>query len=263
MIQNPWGASCVYFESCDSTMTEARRLAEGGSPCGTVALSDFQRQGRGRGERRDWQAAAGKNLLFTLYLSFEDFTRIPKLLTLRAGLAVSRAIEGCAPALAGRIRVKWPNDVMIRDEGHRCGKKTAGILTESDGRRVFIGCGVNVQRQDFYALPRATSIGNALSGQMPQRLSRQPPLSRDKLLEKILRELHAVLAEDNILPRLNERLYLKGDVVCFVVGAAASTSSSVTGRLEGLGPQGELLITPAGETAARAFWTGELCSAFP
>jgi hypothetical protein len=57
--------------------------------------------------------------------------------------------------------------------------------------------------------------------------------------------------------RIEERLYKKGERVCFARGAAGS-GNEVAGTLSGVGPGGELLIIPDGETEAWSFITGEL-----
>ncbi|GHU16267.1 hypothetical protein FACS1894163_05300 [Spirochaetia bacterium] len=272
-LSNPFGAAIyttgapVYHAAVvSSTMDEARLLAEQGLPHGTVISADFQEAGRGRVRGRPWLADRGKNLFFTILLRYPKIEMIPQAITLKTGLAIAEAVEDFAPPLAGRVQVKWPNDIMIGSGG--CARKIAGILTEGDGTRVFIGIGVNVAQTEFppELRSRAGSIALALgtlgSG-APEQLSAE---SRFSLLEKILARLYAELetaedggSRDSWRERLTERLYRKGEQVCFVDGAADS-GREVTGRLAGIGDGGELLIVPDGETAARAFVTGELNS---
>jgi hypothetical protein len=77
-------------------------------------------------------------------------------------------------------------------------------------------------------------------------------------LEEILLRLYAELTGGNgWRRRLEERLYRRGEEVTFIDGAAGS-ENAVGGRLAGIGPAGELLIVPRGETEARSFITGEL-----
>ncbi|GHV05455.1 hypothetical protein FACS189485_12450 [Spirochaetia bacterium] len=266
-LSNPFGAAIhttgapVYHAAVvSSTMDEARLLAEQGLPHGTVISADFQEAGRGRVRGRPWLADRGKNLFFTILLRYPKIEMIPQAITLKTGLAIAEAIEDFAPPLSGRVQVKWPNDIMAGD------RKIAGILTEGDGTRVFIGIGVNVAQTGFppELRSRAGSIALALgrvgSG-VPEPL---PAESRFSLLEKILARLYEELetvedggSQDSWRERLTERLYRKGEQVCFVDGAADS-GREVTGRLAGIGEGGELLIVPEGETAAQAFVTGEL-----
>jgi BirA family biotin operon repressor/biotin-[acetyl-CoA-carboxylase] ligase len=252
-IPNPWGAPVYYRERLSSTMDEARRLAARGMPHGTVICAGLQEAGRGR-KRRPWAAAAGENLLFTVLLRYPGFSALPGALTLRAGLALSLAVEDFAPLLSGRIRVKWPNDLMIDSW------KAAGILTEGDGETVYIGIGVNVAQTVFPEAFRAkaTSLALALGDRGAAALG---PESRFLLLEKILprlyRELEPPETDASWRKRLTERLYHRGCPVRFFPGEADS-SRLVEGTLEGIGPEGELLITPRNAAGPVPFVTGEL-----
>jgi BirA family biotin operon repressor/biotin-[acetyl-CoA-carboxylase] ligase len=254
-LSSPFGAPVCHADTVSSTMDEARLLAEQGLPHGTVLTADFQEAGRGRLRNRPWLADRGKNLFFTILLRYPKIEAIPQAITLKTGLAIAQAIEVFAPALIGTVQVKWPNDIMAGGMGHT--RKIAGILTEGDGAWVFIGIGVNVAQTEFPAelRSRAGSIALALGTALPVE-------SRFSLLEKILIRLHAELELTEDYPptwreRLTERLYRKGEQVCFINGAADS-GKEITGRLTGIGDGGELLIIPDGKTEARAFVTGEL-----
>ena len=247
-IASPFGAPVFHEETVSSTMDIARVLAKQNEAHGTVITADFQEAGRGRQSRR-WSTERGKNLLFTILLRYEDIKSVPAALTLRTGLAVSIAIEDLAPSLRGSVFVKWPNDIMV------CFRKIAGILTESDGRNVCIGVGVNVAQTEFPddCRSKAGSIIQA-----------QPNLCEDArftLLERILARLHEEIeiARESFSwrERLTERLYKKGEMVTFISGAVDS-NSVVEGMLSGIGSGGELLIIPKGENIARAFVNGEL-----
>jgi BirA family biotin operon repressor/biotin-[acetyl-CoA-carboxylase] ligase len=269
-ITNAFGGPVYFEETVSSTMDLSRRLAAEGAPHGTALCAGFQEAGRGRTGGRTWLGDAGDNLFFTLLLRYGSFAGIPAALTLRTGLAVSLAIEGLLPPLAGRLRIKWPNDVLILlPQG---GRKTAGILCESDGSAVFIGIGVNVRQGGFPPglRRRATSLNLAM-GELA--LGALDGDLRFALLELILSRLRRELggaglseAGGDSIPgpgpgpdwraRLEERLYMKGERVRFIAGGA-DAGRPVEGLLRGVGPTGELLILlPGGET--RAFVTGEL-----
>jgi BirA family biotin operon repressor/biotin-[acetyl-CoA-carboxylase] ligase len=249
-LNNPFGAPIYHEETVSSTFDLAHSFAGQDAPHGTVATTDFQEAGRGR-LNRPWVTERGKSLIFTIILRYAGASYIPKALTLRTGLAVSLAVEDLAPALTGSVRVKWPNDVMIN------ARKAAGILTETDGKNVYIGVGVNVAQKEFpeqYRLKAGSIIHSC------------PALAenaRFTLLEKILLRLYQEI--ENQPPsmteawqeRLLDRLYKKGETVTFAEGAADS-ENLVEGVLSGLGPGGELLIIPKGEEKARAFINGEL-----
>jgi len=249
-LNNPFCAAIYHEETVSSTSDLARILAGQNEPHGTVITADFQEAGRGR-LNRPWVTERGKSLMFTIILRYADALSMPVALTLRTGLAVSLAIEDLAPALTGGpVQIKWPNDVMIN------ARKAAGILTETDGKNVFIGVGVNVAQEEFPEQYRykAGSIIHSF-----------PALSenaRFDLLEKILSRLYAEI--ENLSTesqawreRLLSRLYKKGESVTFAEGSANS-ENLVEGILSGLGPGGELLIVPKGEKKERSFITGEL-----
>jgi BirA family biotin operon repressor/biotin-[acetyl-CoA-carboxylase] ligase len=250
-IYSPFHAPVYHEETVASTMDVSRLLAAQGEPHGTVITADFQQAGRGRVRDRCWNMEKLTSLPFTILLRYPQIESIPAALTLRTGLAAARAIEDFAPALAGKVRIKWPNDIMID------ARKAAGILTEAGGGTVFIGIGVNMAQKQFPAAlqNKAVSIGLAAGINITSE-------KRFTLLEKILACLY-----DEIEPprgaaagwqsRLERRLYKKGEQVRFAEGAAGSEKIT-EGRLAGLGPGGELLIVPNGESVTRSFITGEL-----
>jgi BirA family biotin operon repressor/biotin-[acetyl-CoA-carboxylase] ligase len=259
-ILNPFDAPVYHEETVSSTMDVSRGLAAEGAPHGTVITADFQEAGRGRGRERLWDMDRG-NIPFTVLLRYGKIEAIPRALTLRTGLAVALAIEEFVPGLAGAVTVKWPNDIMIRAVFDAKAKKAAGILAEAEGGTVHIGIGINVAQSEFPLSLRdkATSISLAAGRQIV-------PEARFTLLEKILSRLYRELEapeekaggrSSDWRGRLEERLYKKGEQVCFIEGEAGS-DRIVEGCLAGIGPGGELLIVPRGETGARPFVTGEL-----
>ncbi|MCL2374589.1 MAG: biotin--[acetyl-CoA-carboxylase] ligase [Treponema sp.] len=257
-ICNPFDAPVYNEETVSSTMEVIRDLAAQNQPHGTVIAADFQEAGRGR-LNRSWVMDRGKNLMFSILLRYPAIPCIPAALTLKTGLAVSLAVEDIAPALQGRVMVKWPNDVMIcRPEG--LAAKAAGILTEGDGKNVYIGVGVNVAQEEFPQAHRWKA------GSIIQAVPALPENARVLLLEKILARLYAEIETPSPAPpcpaaswhqRLSQRLYKKGEQVVFAAGAADS-SSLVEGTLSGIGSGGELIIVPNGGTVEQAFLAGEL-----
>ena len=100
----------MHLRSVTSTQEVARDL-----PLGSVVVAEHQTAGRGRLDRR-WEAPPGTALLASFVLE-------PRaLLSLAAGVA---AAEACG----GRVRLKWPNDLMLGE------RKLGGILVEVSGAR--------------------------------------------------------------------------------------------------------------------------------
>lgn len=109
----------IRLGSVTSTQDVARDL-----PIGTIVVADHQEAGRGRAGR-SWDAAPGTALLVSFVL------RPNPLLSLAAGVA---AAEACGP----KVRLKWPNDLLLD------GRKLGGILVEASPARAVCGIGVNL-----------------------------------------------------------------------------------------------------------------------
>jgi len=249
-IRNPFNAPVYHEETVTSTMDLSRQFESSGGPHGTVATADFQTAGRGRGQNRNWQMNRGENLPFTILLRYPRLEDIPTALTLRTGLAISLAIEDFAPSLHSKVKIKWPNDIMID------GKKNVGILCEADGGNVHIGAGINVAQKEF-PLPlreKAISIAQAANKNIDchERFS-----LLEKILARLFEELNSPQNAADWKSRLEKRLYKIGEQVVFVEGEAGS-GKEVRGSLAGVGESGELLILVEGETQPRSFVTGEL-----
>jgi BirA family transcriptional regulator, biotin operon repressor / biotin---[acetyl-CoA-carboxylase] ligase len=273
-VRNPFGAPVYYRETVTSTMDEARLCKDGAS--GTVIAAGGQTAGRGR-SGRPWQTNSGESLSFTVVLHYGTVAAIPPCLTLRAGLAASRAIEDFAAfvqgaqvsPLAGRVLLKWPNDVMLQDLANRS-RKAVGILTEAEGGTVYLGMGVNITQKSFppEIQEKACSIAQIVSqingtDETFLTMSQQ----RFTLLELLLLRLYEEFQAAGSLASLGfieERLYMKGRRVTFISGqpeelsAASCTNPEKTeGILQGVNQKGEICITTdSGETIS--FITGEL-----
>jgi len=263
-IHNPFNAPVFYEETVTSTMEVSRLLAQDNAGHGTVITADFQEAGRGRIRGRKWEMEKGQALAFTVLLRF---AAIPTALGLRTGLAVALAIEDFAPTLSGKALIKWPNDILLPSvhdpqpspegegsplENKMSTLKAAGILAEADGCNVHIGIGVNVAQKQMpdFLRGKATSLSLATGLEYNEA-------DRFILLEKILSRLRDEIESDDWRERVEARLYKKGEQVCFAKGAADS-GQLMTGTLKGIGPEGELLITPPGETTPLSFTAGEL-----
>lgn len=126
-----------YKEITDSTNLDAKHAEN--APDKSIFLADMQTSGRGR-LGREWSSPKGCGIWMSIYLKPETVISDISQLTLIAGLAVSRVVEGTV--------IKWPNDVIMSN------KKVAGILTEMtlEGgkiKHIVVGIGLNVNNKDF------------------------------------------------------------------------------------------------------------------
>lgn len=175
------GVRLRVVDEVDSTSTRLLALAAEAAPSGTCLAAEWQSAGRGR-RGRPWISALGGSLTFSLLWRFERGVEHLAGLSLAIGAAVARALAQCG---VERVRVKWPNDVVV-DFG-----KLAGILVETSGETqgpsvAVIGVGVN------YRLGERTleRIDQAVTD--VARCAADPP-TRSALLAAILRELAATL----------------------------------------------------------------------
>ncbi|MCX5493165.1 biotin--[acetyl-CoA-carboxylase] ligase [Kaistia dalseonensis] len=147
------------FDTVGSTNAEAMRAARAGDAGKHWFVAHRQEQGRGR-RGRPWVMPEG-NLAASLLLVCPNDPATAATLGFAAGLALDEALRAVAPDLTfhvgldgfegegapgsnDRLRLKWPNDVLLD------GAKLAGILLEAEpvsgGKlAVVIGIGVNVR----------------------------------------------------------------------------------------------------------------------
>ena len=145
------------YAEIGSTNAEAMRVAAGGERGPIWLRAERQTAGKGRSGRA-WTSEPG-NLYATYLRTFTCPAPIVAQLSLVAGVAVWQSIAAAGGAsIAVGLRLKWPNDVMLR------GAKTAGILLEAtsiSGREetsVAIGIGVNVAHHPTDSAKPATSM---------------------------------------------------------------------------------------------------------
>ncbi|MCZ6765546.1 MAG: biotin--[acetyl-CoA-carboxylase] ligase [bacterium] len=134
-----FGRRIYYSVAIDSTNRMAVDLARRNEPHGTIVLTDFQKQGRGRHTKR-WASPPGENLLFSIVLRPNAPARSLLPVTLAFSVTLATTLTR---VLQKEIGVKWPND-LVTPQG-----KLGGILSESAIRGdiaqfVIVGIGLNV-----------------------------------------------------------------------------------------------------------------------
>jgi BirA family biotin operon repressor/biotin-[acetyl-CoA-carboxylase] ligase len=240
-FRSPINNAPVYFKPrVSSTMDEAVVLADASAAPGTVILTDFQEQGRGRREADAWQSAPGENLLFTVLLERgtgpADLLKTP----LVCGLAVALALESLFPLSP---LIKWPNDVLVR------GKKICGILCQTRGRLVLAGIGINCNQTVFPGAlaGRASSLALELGASV----------DGERLLIAVLESLDRWLDSPSWRPEIEARLAYRGERRRLVHGEGLEETIA-EGMVEGLGESGELILRTPAEGGRERFFSGSL-----
>ncbi|WP_232701322.1 biotin--[acetyl-CoA-carboxylase] ligase [Halobacterium wangiae] len=116
-------APLVHRERCPSTNDLARAEGRDDAPHGTFVVADEQTAGRGR-TGNVWVSPPGGVWSSTLVRPTFDASHVGRL-TFAGGLAAAETVE----AFGVDARLKWPNDVVVDDEGERA--KLCGVLTEA------------------------------------------------------------------------------------------------------------------------------------
>lgn len=196
----------VHLDETDSTNLELARRVRDGAPAGTVMVADRQTAGRGR-NGRSWQDVPGGNL------SVSVATGIPgqaaTLVPLAAGLAAGDALKRAGVTAL----MKWPNDLLVRDEAGAL-RKIGGILADVHDLRpegpafLVIGIGVDLDWRGHDRSGEAaawTSVGEVIGDDV----------DRWQVLHDLLRALETWLLD---VPRDPARLLAAYTVRCVTLG---------------------------------------------
>jgi len=238
-IENVWAGSPLFLKyRTGSTMEDAETLARQEYPEGTAVVASFQEQGRGRLPGRIWESASGKNLLFTMILQNSSINAL-SCLPLLIGLAVNQALE---KLFSLETEIKWPNDILFE------GRKLCGVFCRAGSGRILAGIGINCNQLSFAENlgGRATSLAIILR----KRVSRQ------QILEAVLREVKAVLADRNWQAKILKRLYLLRREA--VISTGLPPGREVRCTIVGLDPDGALLIRTEADAAPARIVSGEI-----
>jgi BirA family biotin operon repressor/biotin-[acetyl-CoA-carboxylase] ligase len=233
----------------DSTNRLALDRAEAGAGHGLLVVADRQSAGRGR-RGRSWSSDAGESLLLSVVVRPPSSTVRWEWLPLATAVAVARAVrETVRTVPAPRVRVKWPNDVLVE------GRKVSGILVErrsADGGTgsAVVGVGLNVNQERF----PAELAGSATSLRMVSGRRLDRSLIAARLVDELDRAFGVWSRGDRSI-RASYRDLLEG-VGRPVEVRQFEDDDVVPGVLEGIDESGCLrLRTSSGE---RIFAAGEI-----
>lgn len=142
-----------------------------------------ERQSAGRGRRgKVWRATPYGSLLLSVAWTLPATARPLGVLSLAAGVAVSRALERLGVRDAA---LKWPNDVLWQ------ARKLAGVLIEmrgeADAIRIVVGVGLNA------AVSAKTAV--AIDQEWVDLRSILPLVDRDQAAALLIAELDVVMRD--------------------------------------------------------------------
>jgi BirA family transcriptional regulator, biotin operon repressor / biotin---[acetyl-CoA-carboxylase] ligase len=219
----------LAFDSLDSTNAEARRRVQGGDTGPVWITAAVQTAGRGR-RGRSWSTQPG-NLAATLLTQ----TRRPPAEAAQVSFVTALAVADLAANYVGpdRVRLKWPNDVLV------AGLKVAGILIESGpapsgGLWLAVGVGVNLESAPQDTERPAGAIVDFMQSAAP------PPAEAMTTLAQAFAEWFERWETEGFEPiraAWTARAQGLGELC-----QARLETETVEGVAEGLGPDGALLL---------------------
>ncbi len=117
---HPWRNKIHWYDTIESTNTEAKRIAKQYAPHGTILIADHQTGGRGR-MGRSFHSPKEAGIYMSIILRPLCPPQELLHLTCAAAVYLCDAVES---AVGIRPGIKWINDLVYED------RKIAGILTE-------------------------------------------------------------------------------------------------------------------------------------
>jgi len=183
------GQEAYYFDSIDSTQSQALKMANESKNNGTIVIAEKQTGGRGRSGRK-WISPKG-GIWFSIILHPKFDISNTTLFPIAASLALSNAIEKTCSV---STELKWPNDLTIM------GKKLAGMLVDASFEsnkieNLILGVGINfdVNTKEIEKILKKTPNYYGVSSLNEQKNKCKPI----ELIQSFLSELEQVYEELN------------------------------------------------------------------
>jgi BirA family biotin operon repressor/biotin-[acetyl-CoA-carboxylase] ligase len=230
------GHQLYYYEEIGSTNDEAFRLGSAGAPEGTALIANSQSAGKGR-MQRVWYSPAGSNIYTSIILRPQiEPARAPQI-SILAGVAVADILESYCP---DRIKLKWPNDVLIN------GKKVCGILSQmktivSEVDFIILGIGINVNISYNEFPKEICNIATSLAIETGREISRQELIIR--LYENLAKWYKQLLGDG--FGRIKEKWLSMSPMIGQTVQVMFQ-EEAVSGKAIGLDEDGSLILLAAG-----------------
>jgi len=232
-----FGKNILAYRKVKSTNDLADDVAEKGAVEGTIITTEQQTSGRGR-LGRSWHSPPGSGIYVSFIIRPGFSPENAPGISVMTALALAETLAGFCP---GKVKIKWPNDVMISD------RKVAGILTELSAEKgkinhLIVGVGINVnqKKDDFPEELRKTATS--------LRLIMRKKVRRAALLQNFLKTFEKEYSQykKTHLKKANRRLrrysYLLNRTITLVLG-----KEKLTGKVIDIDGQGRLIIERDGK----------------
>lgn len=134
-LERPNLAILPVIDSTNQYLLDRMDSLESGDAC----IAEYQQAGRGR-RGRHWFSPFGANLYMSMFWRLEQGPAAATGLSLAIGIVMAETLQELG---AEGVRVKWPNDLYLKD------RKLAGILVELTGKtgdaaKIVMGAGINL-----------------------------------------------------------------------------------------------------------------------
>ena len=183
------GQQAYYFDSIDSTQSQAMKMVNESKKEGTIIIAEKQTGGRGRSGRQ-WISPKG-GIWFSIILHPKFDISNTTLFPIASSLALSIAIQKTCKI---STELKWPNDLTIK------GKKLAGMLIDASFEsnkieNLVLGVGINfnVNVKEIEKVLKKTPNFYGVSSLNDQKNK----TSQIELIQSFLLELEKVYEELN------------------------------------------------------------------
>jgi len=211
---------------------------------GDACVAEYQQAGRGRRGRK-WVSPFGTNLYLSMYWKLDQGPAAAMGLSLVIGIVMTEVLQRLG---AADVRVKWPNDLYLKD------RKLAGILVELTGKtgdaaHLVIGAGINLRMRE----PATDVINQGWINLQEAGID----IDRNELSITLLQELSAGLREFEqqgltpFIPRWRNLDNFLDRPVKLLIG-----EKEIQGIERGIDQQGALLLEQDGDI--KSFIGGEI-----
>ena len=172
----------IKLDAIDSTNSFLKEMAQNTSLENyTVVTANQQKNGKGQ-MGTSWVSEPGKNLLFSVFVAFDDMS-VKHQLSINYAVSIA-VINTLKRYNLPQLSIKWPNDILSRNK-KLCGILVENVMQNNQIKHAVIGIGVNVNQTVFPDfLPDATSMKSIL----------KTPIDLDKLLAELVVELKRNIA---------------------------------------------------------------------